>query len=304
MSTEKKFKTALDETRLLMLGSQIFFGFQFNGIFQTAFDTVSATAKTLDAAGLLLMTLTIGLLIGPSARHRLANRGTIDSGLFRTTAVFAGLALLPFSLSFAIDVYIVMARLLGETAGWAIAAFCWATALIFWYGLEFLSRDKALVKTAMARELRKQVSISVRIEQMLTEARVVLPGAQALLAFQLLAMLTQAFDRLPRQSQLLHAVALGAIAITVILLIAPAAFHRIAFNGTDSARFYDIGSRLVTVALFPLALGMALDIYVAATKLLGDPTLAGAAGLGIFILLLILWYAYPLLLRRFEPDNP
>jgi len=32
----EKFKTALDETRLLMLGSQIFFGFQFNGIFQTA----------------------------------------------------------------------------------------------------------------------------------------------------------------------------------------------------------------------------------------------------------------------------
>jgi hypothetical protein len=37
MSTERKFKIALDETRLLMLGSQIFFGFQFNGIFQSAF---------------------------------------------------------------------------------------------------------------------------------------------------------------------------------------------------------------------------------------------------------------------------
>jgi hypothetical protein len=33
-----KIKTALNETRLLILGSQILFGFQFNGIFQDSFE--------------------------------------------------------------------------------------------------------------------------------------------------------------------------------------------------------------------------------------------------------------------------
>ena len=33
----KKVKTALDETRLLILGAQVLFGFQLNGVFQEAF---------------------------------------------------------------------------------------------------------------------------------------------------------------------------------------------------------------------------------------------------------------------------
>ena len=55
MSVARKFKTALDETRLLMLGSQIFFGFQLNGTFQSGLETVPAHMKVLDAAALLLM---------------------------------------------------------------------------------------------------------------------------------------------------------------------------------------------------------------------------------------------------------
>ena len=84
-----------------------------------------------------------------------------------------------------------------------------------------------------------------------------LPGVQALLGFQLLAVLSQTFDSLPLASKLVHAAALGCISLTVILLVAPAAFHRIAFNGADCERFYRIGSRLVTTALFPLAFGLA-----------------------------------------------
>ena len=92
MSLEKKFKTALDETRLLMLGSQIFFGFQFSGIFQSAFDTLPVRAKWLDAAALILMTVTLGCLIAPSARHRIAEGGQVDYGVFRATTIFAGVA--------------------------------------------------------------------------------------------------------------------------------------------------------------------------------------------------------------------
>jgi hypothetical protein len=34
MRLSKKVKTALDETRLLILGAQVLFGFQFKGIFK------------------------------------------------------------------------------------------------------------------------------------------------------------------------------------------------------------------------------------------------------------------------------
>jgi uncharacterized protein DUF6328 len=87
---------------------------------------------------------------------------------------------------------------------------------------------------------------------MLTEARVIIPGAQALLGFQLTVTLTRAFEQLPFESKLAHAAALCCIALSIILLMAPAALHRISFGGEDSADFLRIGS---VSAPLPLALG-------------------------------------------------
>ena len=297
MNVEKKFKMALDETRLLMLGTQIFFGFQFNGIFQTAFDTLPKQARWLDAAALILMTVTLGCLIAPSARHRIAEGGQLDHGLFRSTTIFAGGALLPFSLSLAIDLYIVMLRIFGESTGLLVAALFWVTALAFWYGLEFLCRDRVFGNTAMIHGLPKKTALADRIDYMLTEARVTLPGAQALLGFQLLAVLSQSFDSLPNSSKLLHAGALGCVALTVILLVSPAAFHRISFNGAADERFYRIGSLLVTAALLPLAFGLAGDVYVAIAKLINSPVIGALSAAAILLMLLGLWYGYPFSLR-------
>ena len=49
----------------------------------------------------------------------------------------------------------------------------------------------------------------LRTPYTLTEARVILPGAQALLGFQLSVVLTQAFEKLPVSSQIAHGMALG-----------------------------------------------------------------------------------------------
>jgi len=62
----KKVKTALDETRLLMLGAQVLFGFQLNAVFQEAFADLSQTTRLLACAGQLLMVIAIALLIAPS----------------------------------------------------------------------------------------------------------------------------------------------------------------------------------------------------------------------------------------------
>jgi Family of unknown function (DUF6328) len=72
---QRQVKTALDETRLLILGSQILFGFQFNGMFQDGFDRLSGWSRGLDATGFFLMALTIGCLIAPSMQHQLVEQG-------------------------------------------------------------------------------------------------------------------------------------------------------------------------------------------------------------------------------------
>src|SRR5215216_7927027 len=94
MSLSKKVKTALDETRLLILGAQVLFGFQLNGVFQEAFASLSPPTRLVDCAGQALMTLAIGLLIAPSMQHRLVENGEDTTRIHRVTSLFAGLALL------------------------------------------------------------------------------------------------------------------------------------------------------------------------------------------------------------------
>jgi hypothetical protein len=137
-----------------------------------------------------------------------------------------------------------------------------------------------------------------RIDYALTEARVMLPGAQALLGFQLLVILTKAFETLPDAARLTHFAALACVALAIILLIAPAAIHRVAFDGEDDERFLRIGSRIITLALIPLSFGVSTELYVATTRLLPDspaPLWAAVIGLGC---LLGLWYVLPFVLRR------
>ncbi len=64
------------------------------------------------------------------------------------------------------------------------------------------------------RGVRDTAPLHARIEQMLTEARVILPGAQALLGFQLAIVLTDAFESMPALSRALHGAALLCVALS------------------------------------------------------------------------------------------
>jgi Family of unknown function (DUF6328) len=121
MALKDKVKTALDETRLLILGSQILFGFQFNGMFQDAFDRLSGWSRGLDATGFFLMALTIGCLIAPSMQHQLVEQGNDSVRLHRATTRFAAIALVPFSVSLGIAFFLVLEHHVGTrsaAAGW------------------------------------------------------------------------------------------------------------------------------------------------------------------------------------------
>jgi hypothetical protein len=179
----------------------------------------------------------------------------------------------------------------GLAAGGA-AAFL---ALAAWYGLPYAARQLGPSReTRMPAGQGPPTPLAVRIEQMLTEARVVLPGGQALLGFQLAIVLTRAFEQLPKSSQAVHAVSLGLVALAVVLLMAPAAYHRIVFDGEEDEAMHRAGSLMVTAATLPLAMGLASDIYVVIAKIAASPAAAGAAAL---LLLVGLWHVLPLVMR-------
>jgi hypothetical protein len=293
----EKIKTALDETRLLILGAQIVLGFHLNGAFQDGFEELGRGPKLLHAGAFVLMVVTIGLLIAPSMQHRIIERGEASGRIHRATSIFAGLALLPFGASLGLDLFIVLQRHFAWSLAVAVGCAFGALALLFWYLLEMINRREDLLEKAMNQK-EEGTPLHAKVEQMLTEARVLLPGAQALLGFQLAVMLTQGFERLPSSSKTIHAVSLCCIALAIILLMTPAAFHRISYGGEDTEGFHRLGSWFVVIAGLPLAAGITGDLYVAVTKAVESPPVGAAVAFFAAAILLVLWYVQPYLLRQ------
>ena len=291
MKLERQLKLALDESRLLILGSQVLYGFQFNGIFQQQFATLPFALRVVLCAGLPLLTLALALLITPSMQHRIVERGQDSRRVLALATVCAGAALLPVAIALALDMFVAVGRVLDPIlAGVAAAAF-FALAMSCWYAIAWLSKRK---ESAMVEEAQKPTPLETQVDQLLTEARIIIPGVQALLGFQLTVTLTQAFAQLPAEAKLAHIAALCCMGLAVVLLMAPASIHRIAFSGQDDPDFIAMGSVFIIVAPLPLALGIALDAYVAAGRALSSPTAALVLALVSLVVLIGLWYVFPL----------
>lgn len=295
MTPEAKLKTALDETRLLILGAQILLGFQLNGVFQDGFDNLRMSSRILVVLAFVLVTISIALLITPSLFHQVVERGQVSREVHRVATICAGAALLPLAATLGLDLFVVFDRHYGSASGLIVSVSFITVALLLWFVFAWLCRRPDLEETPMNRT--DKTPLHAKVEQMLTEARVMIPGAQALLGFQMAVMLTSGFDGLPSSSKMIHAAALCCIALAIILLIAPAAIHRLSFNGEDSEEFYDLGSRLIVLAAVPLAGGIALDLYVAATKATQSSGIGAATATLAAAVMVGLWFAFPIARR-------
>lgn len=271
------------------------FGFEFQGLFQQGFRDLAATARRVDALGLALMIVVLGCLVAVPCQHRIVEGGMATVRIQRAATRFADLALMPFALGIGCAVYVAVGRAFGAEVGTGAAIAAALLAIAAWYGLGTgLRRGGRHTESDMKSAA---TPLHTRIDQMLTEARVILPGAQAFLGFQLIVMMTPAFDELPHATQIVHLVALACVLAAVILLIAPAAVHRIAFGGRDDEEAYDVGASLLTWTLMPFALGICCDFYLAMTRLLESEWLARAYAAIMFVFLMALWYLLPLILK-------
>jgi Family of unknown function (DUF6328) len=291
MELEAKFKTALDESRLLILGAQVLFGFLFQGVFQEAFASLPYFAKAMQCCGLLSMSLAVALLIAPSLHHQIAYKGETVSRAISEASLLAILSLLPLTAGLGMAASVVFEHLYGRAAALLAGITFTATGLGLFYGMALLLRERRSSQMPSKQEL---TPLKTKIEHMLTEARVIIPGGQALLGFQLVATLTKAFSELPASVQNVHVAGLCAVALSVMLLMTPAALHRIAYAGEDNKKFFRIGSRMVVVASIPLAAGTAADIYVVFMKVFETEGIALTAGVCAAVLMLALWFVFPL----------
>jgi hypothetical protein len=146
---------------------------------------------------------------------------------------------------------------------------------------------------------REPISLEAAAGFILEECRMVLPGIQALFGFQLIAVFDETFhDKLSDPQQLLHLAATVLVAVSIALVMAPAALHRQTERHSVSRRFIDLASRLLLAGMFPLALAIALEAYLVTAVIVGRPAHAGWVAAALLAVFAALWLGLPARERR------
>src|SRR6185436_11269766 len=137
-----KIKTALDESRMLVLGTQILLGFQLRVAFEPAFDQLPRSSKLLKITALMVLLMAIALIMAPGSYHRIVRGGSDAEDVHQFATTMMDVALIPFVIAFVLDIYLALGRILGTGGGVMAGTLVGVTALFFWYGFGWLSRSR------------------------------------------------------------------------------------------------------------------------------------------------------------------
>ena len=134
----------------------------------------------------------------------------------------------------------------------------------------------------------------------LDEARMVLPGIQAVFGFQLIAVFNDRFAQLPEVLRIAHFASLSLVVVAVALIMTPAAYDRLAEPDVVTRRFLANTATLLTTAMGVFGCAIASEMFVVAAMVTQSITLGVAASLVALALFGTLWFVFPLRRAREE----
>jgi hypothetical protein len=297
-SLKDKIQNALDENRMLVLGAEVLVGFEFTAFFQDGFKSLPERSQMLNLVGLAVMVFTLVLLLAPGVFHQLVEKGADTADVHRFATAIIEVALLPFAVGLGTTLYITAEHVGGVPSGIGFGLAATSIAGLFWYGPRLLHAKRRepseghKVNRNEGMEEQNHTSIHDKIRQVLTEARVIIPGNQALMGFQFAVILQKGFDELPMWVKWLHLSSLSLISLSTVLLLTPASYHRIVEHGEETPEFFRVASGLVLSSLPLLALGLCADFFIVIYKLDGRITFALIGASALAILSFGLWFGY------------
>jgi hypothetical protein len=138
----------------------------------------------------------------------------------------------------------------------------------------------------------RQERINRELLELLNELRVALPGVQFLFAFLLVVPFQQSADRFTDFQRDVHYVALLSAAVATVLLIAPAAQHRVLFRQLDKENLLRRSNRSAVAGLLALALAMCSALLLVVDVFFSREQAWATAG-AVATLLLWWWVLVP-----------
>ena len=128
--------------------------------------------------------------------------------------------------------------------------------------------------------------------ELLNELRVVLPGVQVLFAFLLVVPFSEGFKRITEGQRGVFFLAFACTTAACILLIAPSAYHRIAWRRNHKEHVLRYGNRLVVLGLGLLAAAIAATVYLIISVIIGS-LLAAIVCFTALAMMALLWFLIP-----------
>jgi amino acid transporter len=145
--------------------------------------------------------------------------------------------------------------------------------------------------------------VSRELIELLNELRVALPGVQVLFAFLLAVPFAQGFTHTTDFQRALFFVVVSLTAVSLALLIAPSAWHRLRFRQQDKERILRASNKMSIAGLGFLALAITGAVMLIA-DFIYSPTLTIISGVTAAVVYGTLWYVLPLLGPRGpKPDE-
>jgi len=149
--------------------------------------------------------------------------------------------------------------------------------------------------TRAAREQHEQHEpLSEAVSHLLEECRMVLPGIQALFGFQLVAVFNQVFwDRLEASDRFCHFAAIALVALSIVLVMTPAAYHRQAEPEAVSRNFVILSTRVLFWSMFPLMTGILIEFFVITRLIFSSVWVAVSSAVLLGLIFMLFWFALP-----------
>ena len=134
-----------------------------------------------------------------------------------------------------------------------------------------------------------QKRLNRQLTELLNELRVAMPGVQVLFAFLLAVPFQQRFAQVTAFQRDVYLVTLLAAATATAFLVAPSAFHRIAFQEHEKEHIIQMGTRQFVCGLVALAIAMNGAVLLV-TDFLFQATTTIVVVIGVAALFGWLWF--------------
>jgi hypothetical protein len=156
---------------------------------------------------------------------------------------------------------------------------------------------KTLSSRAILVNMEQELDLETAADLLINEARMILPGLQALFGFQMIAVFNTSFKTLQFGEKCLHLSAVFAVVLAIILIMTPAALHRQhSYKVTKS--FVEVSSRILLWSMLPLSIATLTDFYLVADLVLNSKTASAILSALLIPAYIYAWYLLPKRLKK------